>query len=59
MKNLLSIFGILKNSNDSLSARVTETGRQVLKFKSDGDKYSATRYPNGTIVETRTIRRKK
>ena len=50
----------LVNPGDNLSGLVTETGRKVLKVaKNNGaDKYSATQYPNGTIVETKTTKRK-
>ena len=50
----------LKNPGDKMSARVTETGRQVLKVETDRgeQKYSATRYKNGTIVETKTTKAK-
>ena len=73
MKNLLAIFGS-KNSNTSLSknngiltqpgdrleATVTKTGRNVIKIqKNNGySKYSATQYPNGTIVETKVTKKK-
>jgi hypothetical protein len=49
----------LENPGDNLSARITDTGRQVLKVerKNGGEKYSATRYPStGTIVETKTTK---
>ncbi|MEY8484103.1 hypothetical protein AALD74_20000 [Lachnospiraceae bacterium 48-21] len=58
-KNALSIMeGILKRPGDELSARITDTGRQVLKVKTNGgkSKYSQTRYPNGTTVETKTTK---
>lgn len=42
----------------NISARVTPNNRQVIKaYSYDYDiKVSATRYPNGTIVETRTYK---
>jgi hypothetical protein len=51
--------GLVK-PGDNMSARITDTNRKVLKVsKNDGaDKYSATQYPNGTIVETKTTKRK-
>ena len=57
-KNEISVLtqnGLTK-PGDKLEARVTDNNRQVLKIsKNDGkDKYSATRYPNGTLVETKT-----
>lgn len=61
-KNLLSIFtnSILNKPGDEMSARVTSSNRQVLKVsKNNGEnKYSVTRYPNGTTVETKTTRLK-
>ena len=61
-KNLLSIFSnsILNKPGDELSARVTSSNRQVLKVsKNNGkNKYSVTRYPNGTTVETKTTQLK-
>lgn len=71
MKKLLSIFGrkedvtngkketgILNNPGDKLEARVTDTNRQVIKIQKDNgrNKYSATRYPNGTVVETKVTK---
>lgn len=57
---LLSIFSnsTIHSPGDEMSARITSTNRQVLKIsKNNGrSKYSATRYPNGTVVETKTIR---
>jgi hypothetical protein len=51
--------GLVK-PGDNMSARITDTNRKVLKVsKNDGeDKYSATQYPNGTVVETKTTKRK-
>jgi len=48
----------LKNPGDKLSARVTDTGRQVVKVETNNgaNKYSATRYKNGTVVETKTTK---
>lgn len=48
--------GLLQNPGDKFSARITDTGRQVLKISNSDGKISATRYPNGTVVETRTFR---
>ncbi len=52
--------GFLKQPGDKLEARVTNSNRKVLKASTDGgnSKYSATQYPNGTIVETRTTKKK-
>ena len=66
MGNFLSIISNLfhitplKYPGDKLTAKVTKTGRQVLKTQTrETGKYSATRYKNGTIVETKTTRPKK
>ena len=50
---------ILQDSGDNLSARVKKTDRQVLKTQKNNGKhkYSATRYPNGTVVETKTTKK--
>ncbi len=59
-KNLLSIFNnsILNEPGDEMSAQITRSNRQVMKVsKNNGkNKYSVTRYPNGTTVETKTIK---
>lgn len=72
MKKLLDIFGrkddvsgvvkksgILNQPGDKLEARVTNSNRQVLKIQKDNGKgkYSATRYPNGTVVETKVTKK--
>ena len=51
--------GLLSEPGDYAEARVTETNRKVLKVSTDGgkSKYSATQYPNGTIVETKTTKK--
>lgn len=48
--------GLLKKPGDSLIAKVTPSNRQVIKINTASLKMSATRYPNGTVVETRSIR---
>lgn len=50
----------LVTPGDELSARITDTGKKVLKIsKNKGtDKYSITQYKNGTTVETRTKKEK-
>lgn len=73
MKNLLSIFGnsikdsnaanqrgILNNPGNKLEARVTNSNRKVVKIQTDNgcSKYSATQYPNGTVVETKVTKKK-
>ena len=62
---LLDLFkkgdsGFLQTPGDKLEARVTDTNRRVLKVSKDNgkSKYSATQYPNGTLVETRTTKKK-
>lgn len=41
-----------------MSARITQSGRQVVKILTDNGtkKYRATRYLNGTIVQTKTTK---
>ena len=60
MKNFLDVInnGILNKFGDELSARITNTGRKVLKVHTDGgkQKYSRTEYQNGTVVETKTTK---
>ena len=53
-------LGMLTNPGDNLSARITNTNRKVLKVETENgnSKYSATQYPNGTIVETKTTKKK-
>ena len=72
MKNLLSIFGKMDNSEivsklgilnkpgDRLEARITDSNRRVVKAQTDNgnSKYSATQYPNGTLVETKVTKQK-
>ncbi len=72
MKNLLGIFGkkddgeivgksgILTKPGDRLEARITDSNRRVVKVQKDNgnSKYSATQYPNGTVVETKVTKQK-
>lgn len=72
MKNLLGIFGkkddlevvskpgILNKPGDKLEARITDSNRRVVKVQKDNgnSKYSATQYPNGTVVETKVTKQK-
>lgn len=53
--------GILTERGDSLSARITDNGRKVVKIHKDGgdSKYSVTQYPNGTTVEVKSTKKKK
>lgn len=46
--------GILSNRGDSFSARITDSGRKVVKIhKNNGNtKFSAVQYDNGTVVKT-------
>lgn len=50
------VSSLLSSPGDELSARKTKSGRDVIKINKDNGKIkrSATRYPNGTIVETIT-----
>lgn len=43
-----------------LEARVTNSNRKVVKIQKDNgnSKYSATQYPNGTVVEMKVTKRK-
>ncbi len=51
------LFGaFLSNLGDSFSARITPTGRQVVKISKGNVKQSAVRYPSGTVVETRVYK---
>lgn len=52
------VSGLLKNPGESLIAKITPSNRQVIKINTNSVKMSATRYPNGVVVETRTIRPK-
>ena len=58
MKNILALLEKLPlfSPYDSFSACVTQTGRKVIKISQDNGsiKYSATLYPSGKVVETRT-----
>lgn len=58
--NVSQRSGILKNPGDRLEARVTDSNRKVVKISTDSgkSKYSATQYPNGTVVETKVTKRK-
>ena len=59
MKSLTNLFnGTLKNRGDKFDARITGTGRQVARANLNNgmNKYSITRYPNGTTVETKTTK---
>lgn len=56
---LTNLFGgLLEKPGDSLSARVTDSNRKVMKVKKGDEKYSVTVYPNGTEVETRSRKHK-
>lgn len=54
-----NVTDVLKKPGDKLSARVTDSGRKVLKINTEEVTYSAVQYPStGTIVETKTTRKK-
>ncbi len=66
MKNLLTnLFksvasdGILEKPGDRAEAKITKTYRKVLKVSKEQGKlkYSKTQYPNGTTVETKTVKK--
>ena len=58
--NLSTKNGVLNRPGDRLEARVTKTNRNVITLHKDNGnmKYSATQYPNGTIVETKVTKKK-
>jgi len=60
ISNVPNPLSAIQNPGDKLSARVTNTYRKVLKVETNNgeSKYSATQYPNGTIVETKTTKKK-
>lgn len=53
-------YGVLSNPGDRLEACITNTNRKVVKVHKDNgnSKYSATQYPNGTLVETKVTKPK-
>ncbi len=59
-KNALSKLtgGILQKPGDKLEARITPSNRKVIKVSKDNgkEKYSVTKYSNGTLVETKTTK---
>ena len=52
--------GMLSKPGDMMTARITPSGRKVIKIitNNGNNKYSATQYSTGTVVETRSIKRK-
>lgn len=62
MKYLMDlIWGVLSQIGDSMSARVTDSGRKVMKVNKDNGnfRYSRTEYSNGTSVETKVVKKKR
>ena len=57
---IVSKLGILNKPGDRLEARITDSNRRVVKVQTDNgnSKYSATQYPNGTLVETKVTKQK-
>ena len=55
-----SLENYLKDPGDSLSARITKTHRRVLTVETNNGagKYSRTDYPNGTVFETKTTKKR-
>ena len=54
-----NVTDVLKVPGDKLSARVTDSGRKVIKVNTEEISYSAVQYPTtGTVVETKTTRKK-
>ncbi len=61
MKWLANVFkgNFLSNPGDKATLKVTESGRKVGIFEfANGLKMSRTEYPNGTVHETRTFKKK-
>ena len=60
IKYIVSKLGILNKPGDRLEARITDSNRRVVKVQTDNgnSKYSATQYPNGTLVETKVTKQK-
>lgn len=58
MANFLSTLfdhgGFLQNPGDRVEARVTKTGKKVIKAQIGDKKWSAVQQPSGKIVETRS-----
>ena len=52
----MSILDIITNPGDKFEARVTPTLKQVINITKGDAKWSAVKYPNGRIVETRSYR---
>lgn len=48
----------MQSTGDELNIRRTDNDRFVVKTKHDNTKYSITEYPNGTTVETYSVKRK-
>ncbi len=55
---LQSFDPILQDPGDKLDAKITKTRRKVVRVtKANGTgKFSVTEYPNGTIVETKSVK---
>lgn len=50
--------GILKNPGDSFTARISKTGRGIMKINTTETKTSFVKYPTGTIVKTEVFKKK-
>ena len=48
----------MQSAGDELNIRRTDNDRFVVKTKHENTKYSITEYPNGTTVETYSVKRK-
>lgn len=55
-----SLLDYLQKPGDKASACITPSGRKVVKIETDNgnSKYSATQYSTGTVVETKTKKKK-
>lgn len=48
----------MQSAGDELNMKRTDNNRFVVKSKHENTKYSITEYPNGTTVETYSVKRK-
>lgn len=48
----------MQTAGDELNMKRTDSDRFVVKTKHENTKYSITEYPNGTTVETYSVKKK-
>ncbi len=61
VSNILSALGgVLSNPGDKFEARITDSGNKVARYSSGDGRFKAskTEYPNGTVHETRTYKKR-